>query len=278
MRRLVESAVDQGVTFYDTADVYMQGASEKLLGAVFRKRRDRVVIATKVGLRPGLPAGLVTRLRPGLTLLVRLFPRLARLRRRAREVVTGEDFSPGYVQQAIDASLRRLGTDWIDLLQLHSPPVSVARMPELFELLDRLTAAGKVRSVGVAFGSLAACWMPPAQATVTVVQMPVAPRLETKGVQFREVARARGLGVIGNQPFRKGEIFRRRHASRSEDRPGDPQVLAQTVIRFVTRLDGVSTVLAGTTSEAHLKANIDALALPPPGQEEMESLGLTTPG
>src|SRR5262245_12638744 len=64
MVRLLEHAVDVGVTFFDSADVYMAGESERLLGEAFARRRDRVVIATKVGFRPLIPEAVAARVQP----------------------------------------------------------------------------------------------------------------------------------------------------------------------------------------------------------------------
>ena len=112
---LVDAAMDQGVTLFDTADVYGgDGASEELLGRALRRRRDEVVIATKFGME------------------------LDEHRRGAH---------PAYVHRACEASLRRLGTDHIDLYQLHRPDPDVP-IAETLGALDELVRAGKVRELG----------------------------------------------------------------------------------------------------------------------------------
>ncbi|MDM7853352.1 aldo/keto reductase [Cellulomonas alba] len=118
---LVDAALDAGVTFFDTADVYggEPGQSETLLGAALRGRRDDVVIATKFG----------------------------------HDVrgLNGEDWgargSRRYVRRAIESSLRRLGTDHVDLYQLHTPD-PLTPIEETLAVLDELVAEGKVRYVG----------------------------------------------------------------------------------------------------------------------------------
>ena len=116
-RRLIDICLDAGVTLFDTADVYSGGASEEILGAAIRGRRDAVLISTKTGLPmgDGPQEWGVSR------------PRLIR---------------------AVEDALRRLGTDRIDLLQLHAFDASTP-VEELIGTLDQLIAAGKVRYAGV---------------------------------------------------------------------------------------------------------------------------------
>ena len=116
-RRLVDICLDAGVTLFDTADVYSNGASENVLGAAIRGRRDAVLLSTKTGLPMGDgPQDW------GAS--------------RARLIGT------------VEAALRRLGTDHIDLLQLHAFDAGTPT-EELMGTLDRLIAAGKVRYAGV---------------------------------------------------------------------------------------------------------------------------------
>jgi aryl-alcohol dehydrogenase-like predicted oxidoreductase len=117
--RVVNAAVDIGVTMFDTADVYPRGkteASEQLLGKALGPRRKQVVVATKFGL-PMDQSG------------------------------NRQGASRGYIVRAVEGSLRRLGTDWIDLYQLHAPDFSVA-IEETLRALQELIAKGKVRYIG----------------------------------------------------------------------------------------------------------------------------------
>jgi aryl-alcohol dehydrogenase-like predicted oxidoreductase len=119
VRAVVDAALDEGVSFFDTADVYGLGTSEELLGRALRGRRDDVVVATKFGMdmegHNGPDHG-------------------ARASRR-------------YLRRAVEASLRRLGTDHIDLYQLHQPDL-VTPFEETLTALGELVAEGKVRYVG----------------------------------------------------------------------------------------------------------------------------------
>ncbi len=119
-REVVHAALDAGITLFDTADSY--GASEERLGALLAGRRDDVVIATKFG---------------------------SDVRRRGSD--NGEDWdargSRRYIHRAVEASLRRLRTDWIDLYQLHRPD-PLTPIEETLSALDELVRAGKVRYIG----------------------------------------------------------------------------------------------------------------------------------
>jgi aryl-alcohol dehydrogenase-like predicted oxidoreductase len=120
-RAVVDAALDDGVNFFDTADIYgtPHGASEELLGAALKGRRDEVLIATKFG---GDMAG-------------------------ANGPDLGARGARRYVLRAVEASLRRLGTDHIDLYQLHMPDPATP-IAETLSTLDDLVRAGKVRYLG----------------------------------------------------------------------------------------------------------------------------------
>jgi aryl-alcohol dehydrogenase-like predicted oxidoreductase len=121
VRAVVDAAFEEGVTLFDTADVYgdPHGASETLLGAALRGRRDDVVVATKFGNDMGGRNG----------------------------ADHGARGSRRYVVRAVEASLRRLETDYIDLYQLHQPDPGTP-VEETLSALDDLVRAGKVRYVG----------------------------------------------------------------------------------------------------------------------------------
>lgn len=114
-RRVVDAALDAGITLLDTADIYGSTRSEEFLGRILDGRRDRVVLATKFGMR-------VDAARPG-----------------------GAD--PAYIRRAVEGSLKRLRTDRIDLYQLHQPD-GATPIEETLATLDELVQAGKVREIG----------------------------------------------------------------------------------------------------------------------------------
>src|SRR5213082_22299 len=112
--KVIDAAIESGVTFFDTADRYGKGQSEEFLGRALGKRRDEIILATKFGM----------------------------------EMEKGQlGASPKYIREAIDASLRRLRTDRIDHYQLHQldPKTPIA---DTLGALDQLVRAGKVREIG----------------------------------------------------------------------------------------------------------------------------------
>jgi len=171
--RALHRAVDRGVTFIDTADVYGDGHSERLVGQLRRERpRDGIVIATKAGkrLNPPVAAGYT---RANLTAFV-------------------------------ERSLTNLGTDTIDLLQLHCPPPDVLYMPEVFGLMDDLVAAGKIRFYGVSVErveeALKAIEFPGVQ-TIQLIYNIV--RQRPSELFFPE-AKRRQVGVLARVPLASG--------------------------------------------------------------------------
>lgn len=119
--KIIDTAIESGVTFFDTADRYGKGQSEDFLGRALGKRRDQIILATKFGM----------------------------------EMEKGQQgASPKYVLEAVDASLRRLRTDRIDLYQLHQPDPKTP-ITDTLGALDELVRAGKVREIGCSNFSVA---------------------------------------------------------------------------------------------------------------------------
>ena len=119
--RALERAFELGVTFYDTADLYGDGHSEALIGESFHNKRDQVLVATKVGY-------LSWEQEP--------------------------DFSPQAIRHSVEQSLRRLRTDYIDLLQFHnSPPDLLRKNPDAIEIVIQMKQAGTIRSWSFDAGS-----------------------------------------------------------------------------------------------------------------------------
>ncbi|MFD0587396.1 aldo/keto reductase [Paenibacillus sp. GCM10027627] len=119
--RAIHAAIDRGITFFDTADAYGTGHSEAILGKAVKNRRDQVVIATKFGYTNN-----------ELT----------------KEVFGRHDVSPEYIRYACERSLRHLGTDYIDLYQIHAGGLSGEEMDSAIGTLNELQQEGLIRSYG----------------------------------------------------------------------------------------------------------------------------------
>jgi aryl-alcohol dehydrogenase-like predicted oxidoreductase len=183
--KVVGAALDAGVTFLDTADSYGRGRSEEYLGRALAGLRQEVVIATKFGSEMG----------EGM--------------RGARA---------GYVAQAAEASLRRLGTDYIDLYQLHRPDPSVP-IAETLGALDALVRAGKVREIGCSNFSMEqlreAAATPPGAARFVSVQNEYSMiARETEKEVLPECART-GMAFLPYYPLASGLLTGKYRAGRS---------------------------------------------------------------
>lgn len=267
--RLLEHAVDRGITFFDSADVYMAGESERLLGEVLTHHRERVVVATKVGFRSLVPEALLAHVRPALWSVTRRKATGHRVWRQARGWLRRADYSADYPQAAVEGSLTRLRTDRIDLLQLHSPTAAALDRDGALETLERLAAQGKIRAYGLAFATSAQAQSAVRGGGFSTLQVPVSISGPAAVDNILAWAQQRGIGVIANQPLRGGALL---HDGVASARRGEQRTLPQVAIRFVTSLPAVSTVIVGTTSTTHLDENVTALDGPSLTEDELMSL------
>ncbi len=167
-------AVDLGVNFFDTADVYGDGRSERLIGQLRRQRREQIYVATKAGrrLNPHVAAGYN---RKNLTAFV-------------------------------ERSLKNLDTDAIDLLQLHCPPTPVFYMPEVFGVLDDLVAAGKLRHYGVSVEKVEEALKAIEYPNVKTVQIIFNMFRHRPAELFFEQAKKRNVGILARVPLASGML------------------------------------------------------------------------
>lgn len=125
---LLRKAYEKGINYFDTADTYGSGLGETMLADAFGGMRDEVVISTKIG-----------------------YDFYNHTKRRGQQE-RPQDWSEDFIRFALEQSLERLGTDYIDLLQLHNTKMDAIENDRLFELLEEFKSEGKVRSYGVALG------------------------------------------------------------------------------------------------------------------------------
>lgn len=165
-------AIDLGVNFIDTADVYGDGRSERLIAQLKKTRKESIVVATKAG----------RRLNPH----------------------TAEGYNRANLTAFVERSLKNLQVDAIDLLQLHCPPTSVYYMPEVFAVLDDLVQAGKLRYYGVSVEkveeALKAIEFPNVQTVQIIFNMF---RLRPSELFFQEAMR-RKVGILARVPLASG--------------------------------------------------------------------------
>lgn len=167
-------AVDLGVNFFDTADVYGDGRSERLISQLRKQRRETIYIATKAGRR--------------------LNPHVA------------EGYNRRNLTAFVERSLKNLDTDAIDLLQLHCPPTPVFYMPEVFGVLDDLVAAGKLRHYGVSVEKVEEALKAIEYPNVKTVQIIFNMFRHRPTELFFEQAQKRNIGILARVPLASGML------------------------------------------------------------------------
>ncbi|HYW46979.1 MAG TPA: aldo/keto reductase [Bryobacteraceae bacterium] len=221
------AAVDCGVNFIDTADVYGMGRSERLIARLKRERKEEIVVATKAGRR--------------------LSPH------------TADGYNEKNLASFVEDSLRNLSTDSLDLLQLHCPPTDVYYRPELFGALDRLVAAGKIRHYGVSVERVEEALKAVEYPGVQTVQIIFNCFRRRPADLFFAEARRKQVGILARVPLASGLLtgkFRR-----------DSQFAADDHRNFNRRGEAfdVGETFSGVDYAAALEAVEDIRRLLPPG-------------
>ena len=266
-RDAIHAALDAGITFLDTADVYGEGRSERLIREVLADRNEEPFVATKAG--------------------------------RLLDQHVADEYTEANLRRFVDDSRERLGVDSLDLIQLHCPPTDVYYQPDTFAALETLQDEGRIDAYGVSVErveeGLKAIEYPGIE-TVQIIFNPF--RQRPREVFFREAA-ARNVGIIVRVPLasglltgtlsrdtefpendhrnfnREGEAFDVGEtfagvpyedglAAVEEVEPvvPDEQSMAQFTLRWILDHDAVSTVIPGSTSPDHIRANAAAADLP----------------
>jgi aryl-alcohol dehydrogenase-like predicted oxidoreductase len=149
--RMLEHSFSLGITHFDVARLYGFGRAEAILGDFLRGKRDRVTVATKLGLLP--PAGLAgnRHIVNAAKRILSPFPRLLRIaKKQGSDMITRGAFTPREAIDSLEKSLRELGTDYVDVLLLHESSVDQAADERLLEALERQLERGTVRCLGIA--------------------------------------------------------------------------------------------------------------------------------
>src|SRR3954466_15662224 len=264
--RTLHAAADAGVTFFDTADVYGDGRSERLIGRLI-KERPGLRYATKMG-------------------------------RRMEQTV--ENYSPEHFRAWNDRSRENLGVDTLELVQLHCPPTDLYYHPEVFEDLDAMVAEGRIAAYGVSVERVEEALKAIEYPNVASVQIIFNPFRQRPAGVFFEQAAERGVGVIVRVPLASGLLsgkYTRETTFGADDhrtfnrtgesfdvgetfagvpfevgleavealRPLVPEgaSMAQFALRWILMHDAVSTVIPGARNPEQARANAAAASLPP---------------
>src|SRR3954465_15868323 len=258
---LIERAIDLGITFFDTGDVYGTGANEEIVGkALAGVPRESVQLSTKFGY--AIEGG----------------------RQEHSQGERPQDWSPAHARAALEASLSRLGTDSAHLYQLHNPRMDAVEADDLFEELGRLRAEGKLRHYGVALGP-AIGWRDEglrAIRTRDITSLQTVYNLleQDPGRDFMAAAAEHGVGLMARVPTSSGLLDdnltpettfgpgdHRRHRPREWlieglekiERirflcgPDTGRTMAQAALRFILAQPQMTVVLPTITNEAELR-------------------------
>ena len=268
-------AIDLGANFLDTADVYGDGHSEKLIGRLLKDRPgDEIFVATKAGRR--------------------LDPH------------TAEGYNRENLTAFVERSLRNLGVEALDLLQLHCPPTEAYRQDSTFEALDELQREGKIRNHGVSVEKVEEARMALDYPGVKTVQIIFNVFRQKPAEEFFPLAEERNVGILARVPLasgllsgkmsadrafdegdhrnfnRNGEAFDRgetfsgvdfetglRAAEELKEFVPEGHTLAQFALRWILMHPAVSCAIPGGKNPAQVEDNVAAAAMPPLSDEAM---------
>ncbi|TDD28194.1 aldo/keto reductase [Kribbella turkmenica] len=272
---VLRTAVEGGVTFIDTADVYGDGRSERLIGQVLAEY-DGLTVATKMG-------------------------------RRADQVP--ENYSPANFRAWNDRSRQNLGVDTIDLVQLHCPPTPVYSTGAVFDALDAMVAEGRIASYGVSVETCAEALTAIARPNVASVQIILnAFRLKPLD-EVLPAAREAGIGIIARVPLASGLLSGKYDENtvfdaddhRTYNRHGEAfdvgetfsgvdfttgleavrrlmpwlpagATMAQFALRWIIDQPGVTVVIPGARNPAQVAGNLAAAQLSPLGADQLAAV------
>lgn len=264
--RIINEAMDAGVNFIDTADVYEAGASEAAVGRVVKSRSEEVFVATKCG--------------------------------RQINPHVNEGYTVEVLRKYVEDSLKNTGLECLDLIQLHCPPTEVYYRPEIFELFDRLRDEGKIKNLGVSVEKVEEGLKAIEYTNVNTVQIIFNMFRQRPSELFFEQVQKKDIGVIVRVPLASGlltgkfssdttfdkddhRFFNRDGAAfdKGETFSGIPfeiglqavealkkvfpgtENLAPIALRWILDFPEVSCIIPGASKVEHLKSNIKAAEL-----------------
>ena len=272
--QILNAAVDSGINFIDTADVYGNGESEKAVGKFVKSRSERIYVATKCG--------------------------------RQLNPHTSEAYQPKVLRKFVENSLKNMGLETLDLIQLHCPPTEVYYRPEIFELFDRLKDEGKILNLGISVEKIEEALKGIEFQNVTSVQVIFNAFRQRPAELFFEQAQRKNVGIIVRVPLASG-LLTGKFSSNSTFTEGDHRNfnrngekfdkgetfsgidyetgleavnelktifpndnnLAPMALRWILQHEAVSTIIPGASKPEQVSANVDALNYPDLSEEQL---------
>ncbi|MBC7409597.1 MAG: aldo/keto reductase [Arcicella sp.] len=271
---ILNTAIDSGINFIDTADVYGNGESEKAVGRFVKSRSEKIYVATKCG--------------------------------RQLNPHTNEAYQPAVLRKFVENSLKNMGLETLDLIQLHCPPTEVYYRPEIFELFDRLKDEGKILNLGISVEKVEEALKGIEYDNVTSAQIIFNVFRQRPAELFFEQAQKKNVGVIVRVPLASG-LLTGKFSSNSTFTEGDHRNfnrngeqfdkgetfsgidyatglaaveelkalfpentnLAPMALRWILQHEAVSTIIPGASKPGQVSANVDALNFPNLAEEEL---------
>lgn len=263
-QKLLHAAYEEGVNFFDTADVYEAGESERAVGRFLTSvgDKDRLFVATKCG--------------------------------KQIEPFVNEGFTPEVLRGYVEDSLERLGVECIDLIQLHCPPTEVYYRPEIFGLFERLKEEGKIKHLGVSVEKVEEAVKAIQFDNVTTVQIIYNMFRRRPEDYFFDMAAEKNIGVIVRVPLASG-LLSGKMSAESTFNPGDHRHgnrngewfdkgetfsgvpfetglaaveelkelfggmnLAQVALKWILMNDQISVIIPGASKLQHIPSNMQA--------------------
>ena len=272
----LEAAFEEGINFFDTADVYNDGESERSIGQFLKGKQGKVFVATKCGrqITPHVSAG----------------------------------YTPEAIARYTEDSLRRLGVDALDLTQLHCPPTDVFYRPEIFEALRRLQREGKIKHFGVSVERVEEGLKAMEYEGMSSIQVIYNMFRQRPEELMFPMAKQKGVGIIARVPLASGLLTGKFRADtafgerdhRTFNRNGEAfdkgetfsgvayglgleaaeelkaefgaQGLTGAALRWILMQDAVGCVITGASSPEQIRQNVGASDLPPLTEAQMAAV------
>jgi aryl-alcohol dehydrogenase-like predicted oxidoreductase len=274
---ILNKAIDSGINFIDTADVYGNGESEKAVGRLVKHRKEKIYVATKCG--------------------------------RQLQPHTCEAYQVGALRKFVENSLANMKLETLDLIQLHCPPTAVYYRPEIFELFDTLKQEGKIQHMGVSVEKVEEALKAIEYDNVTTVQIIFNMFRQRPSQLFFSEAKKKNVGIIVRVPLasglltgkftattdftagdhrqfnRNGEAFDKGETFSGIDYergiaavealkkifPGQTN-LAPIALKWILQFDAVSCIIPGASNVSQVDSNISAFDVPDFTGEQLQAV------
>ncbi|MEO5944190.1 MAG: aldo/keto reductase [Ferruginibacter sp.] len=274
---ILNNAIDAGINFIDTADVYSDGDSEKAVGRLIRSRTEKIYVATKCG----------RQLNPHVS----------------------ESYQPAVLRKFVEDSLKNMGLDTLDLIQLHCPPPAVYYRPEIFELFDQLKQEGKIQHLGVSVEKVEEALKAIEYDNVETIQIIFNMFRQRPAELFFSEAKKKNIGIIVRVPLASG-LLTGKFSSVTKFTAGDHRTfnrageafdkgetfsgidyetglaaveelkqlfsgninLAAIALKWILQFDAVSCIIPGASNPQQMQSNISALDVADLSEEQLQAV------